>query len=86
MTDLNQTQEPRLEDLDPSAEVDVSQEPTQPDSMQIDSITEDAMPSATEVPTASEPKIPAKKDASLREFLGKMDDYAPIVCTAQICA
>ena len=26
-----------------------------------------------------EARIPAKKDASLREFLGKMDDYAPIV-------
>ena len=23
---------------------------------------------------------PSKKDASLREFLGQMDDYAPIVC------
>ncbi|KAK5003427.1 hypothetical protein LTR16_006458 [Cryomyces antarcticus] len=28
---------------------------------------------------APEPRIPAKKDASLREFLGKMDDYAPII-------
>lgn len=26
-----------------------------------------------------EARIPTKKDASLREFLGKMDDYAPIV-------
>ncbi|KAF1980822.1 transcription initiation factor IID, TAF10 subunit [Aulographum hederae CBS 113979] len=26
-----------------------------------------------------EPRIPAKKDASLREFLGKMDEYAPII-------
>ncbi|KAK4981586.1 hypothetical protein LTR66_009870 [Elasticomyces elasticus] len=26
-----------------------------------------------------EARIPAKKDASLREFLGKMDDYAPII-------
>ncbi len=26
-----------------------------------------------------EPRIPTKKDATLREFLGKMDDYAPIV-------
>jgi transcription initiation factor TFIID subunit 10 len=23
---------------------------------------------------------PTKKETSLREFLGKMDDYAPIVC------
>lgn len=30
-------------------------------------------------PPASELRIPTKKDASLREFLSKMDDYAPIV-------
>lgn len=30
-------------------------------------------------PDPIEPRIPAKKDATLREFLGKMDDYAPIV-------
>lgn len=33
----------------------------------------------TAAPTL-ESRIPAKKDATLREFLGKMDDYAPIVC------
>lgn len=39
-----------------------------------------------ELPTAPDPggieveaRIPAKKDATLREFLDKMDDYAPIV-------
>lgn len=26
-----------------------------------------------------EPRVPPKKDISLREFLSKMDDYAPIV-------
>lgn len=26
-----------------------------------------------------EPKLPTRKDMSLREFLAKMDDYAPIV-------
>lgn len=30
-------------------------------------------------PEEIEARIPAKKDATLREFLGKMDDYAPIV-------
>ncbi|KAB2570764.1 Transcription initiation factor TFIID subunit 10 [Lasiodiplodia theobromae] len=30
-------------------------------------------------PPASELRIPTKKDASLREFLSKMDDYAPII-------
>lgn len=31
------------------------------------------------VAPAPEPKVPTRKDASLKEFLGKMDDYAPIV-------
>ncbi|KAI5362631.1 putative transcription initiation factor TFIID, 23-30kDa subunit [Septoria linicola] len=26
-----------------------------------------------------EPRIPVKKDTSLREFMGKMDDYAPLI-------
>jgi len=25
-------------------------------------------------------RLPTRKDITLREFLGKMDDYAPIVC------
>lgn len=29
-------------------------------------------------PTA-DPKLPTRKDASLKEFMSKMDDYAPIV-------
>jgi len=33
----------------------------------------------TQRPELLESRIPAKKDATLREFLGKMDDYAPIV-------
>jgi len=28
---------------------------------------------------APEPKLPTRKDVSLKEFLGKMDDYAPII-------
>ncbi|KAI7369135.1 hypothetical protein KC331_g266 [Hortaea werneckii] len=44
------------------------QEPSQP--------PPDAGPT---IPSAVEPRIPQKKDASLREFLGKMDDYAPII-------
>lgn len=31
------------------------------------------------VAPAPEPKLPTRKDASLKQFLGKMDDYAPIV-------
>jgi hypothetical protein len=43
----------------------------------------DAEPSAAngvaEAATTFEARIPVKKDATLREFLGKMDEYAPIV-------
>ena len=45
----------------------------------------DLVPVATEeeevdpLAPAPEPKLPTRKDASLKEFLGKMDDYAPIV-------
>ncbi|KAI9679546.1 MAG: hypothetical protein M1817_005568 [Caeruleum heppii] len=31
------------------------------------------------VAPAPEPRVPSKKDSTLREFLGKMDDYAPII-------
>lgn len=31
------------------------------------------------VPAVIEPRIPQKKDTSLREFMGKMDDYAPLI-------
>ncbi|KAG9240797.1 transcription initiation factor TFIID 23-30kDa subunit-domain-containing protein [Calycina marina] len=31
------------------------------------------------VAPATDPKVPTQKDASLKDFLGKMDDYAPII-------
>lgn len=31
------------------------------------------------VEQSPEPRIPTQKDISLREFMSKMDDYAPIV-------
>lgn len=31
------------------------------------------------VAPAQDPKLPTRKDASLKEFMSKMDDYAPIV-------
>lgn len=34
------------------------------------------------VAPAPEPRIPTRKDANLKEFLLKMDDYAPIVSTS----
>lgn len=30
-------------------------------------------------PVAAEARLPTRKDVSLKDFLGKMDDYAPIV-------
>ena len=32
----------------------------------------------------NETRIPTKKDATLREFLSKMDEHAPIVCNFDI--
>jgi transcription initiation factor TFIID subunit 10 len=56
------------------------------DAMNLDGAS-DARPATTAVngvdaepaAPALESRIPAKKDASLREFIGKMDEYAPIV-------
>jgi transcription initiation factor TFIID subunit 10 len=84
----NSTTEPntadsREEDLDASIEADISQEPLNQDSMDVDAKVEglNAASStvAAEIPAMTDPRIPAKKDASLREFLNNMDDYAPIV-------
>lgn len=44
---------------------------------------EDQVDGAAEAPAtapATEVPAPTKKDISLRDFLSKMDDYAPIVC------
>lgn len=67
----------------PDASVEANEE--QPDAMNLDG-TNDAEPTAvngvSDTTVAFEARIPAKKDATLREFLGKMDEYAPIVsCT-----
>lgn len=69
------------EDLDPSVENEINHDATQPDAMNLDGANDDApvLNGAAEAPTVFEQRIPAKKDATLREFLGKMDDYAPIV-------
>jgi transcription initiation factor TFIID subunit 10 len=36
------------------------------------------------VAPAPEPKVLTRKDATLKEFLSKMDDYAPIVSRALV--
>lgn len=56
---------------DPTAPVDASQNPQQP--------TEEETGYAPLV----DPRLPTRKDTSLREFLSKIDDYAPIVCLPQ---
>lgn len=70
------------EEIDASIEADLNPDATQVDPMNIDG-TNDMDPSSSNgmggVAPALEARIPAKKDASLREFLSKMDDYAPII-------
>jgi transcription initiation factor TFIID subunit 10 len=39
---------------------------------------------ATEVDQLAESSQPSKKETSLREFLGKMDEYAPIVSAPRV--
>jgi transcription initiation factor TFIID subunit 10 len=71
------------EELDPSVENEIIPDATQPDAMNLDGANDPEPPTANGVPEAPatfEARIPAKKDATLREFLGNMDEYAPIVC------
>ena len=72
-----------VDGLDAAVEADINPEPTQPDAMNVDG-SNDAGAAARNgaedpAPAQLEARIPAKKDTTLREFLGKMDDYAPIV-------
>lgn len=70
------------DDIDPSIEAEINPDATQADPMNLDGAN-DIDPSISngigEAVPAFEARISAKKDASLREFLGKMDDYAPII-------
>ncbi|KAK7536276.1 transcription initiation factor TFIID 23-30kDa subunit-domain-containing protein [Phyllosticta citribraziliensis] len=82
--------DPSSIEADPSAPPDG---PSQPDPMNLDGANDMDTSSADNAtgsapgapdgmsapPPAAELRIPSKKDASLREFLGKMDDYAPII-------
>ncbi|CBX92378.1 hypothetical protein IAQ61_006233 [Plenodomus lingam] len=70
------------EDLDATVEDEINHDVPQADAMNLDGAT-DAEPTAvngvTDEAVTFEARIPAKKDATLREFLGKMDEYAPII-------
>ncbi|KAK5165529.1 uncharacterized protein LTR77_009058 [Saxophila tyrrhenica] len=73
------------------ADLDAEFQPTQPSDPTTVNNSSDPLPapSASADPTAPaihpahpaiiEPRIPQKKDASLREFLNKMDDYTPLI-------
>jgi hypothetical protein len=77
-------------DLDAEMDVDVdmlTSDPTQP--TQQTTQPPDSLGAGTGRPGEGVPgvdvdgidvRVPQKKDASLREFLGKMDEYGPIVC------
>ena len=69
------------DELDPSVENEINHDATQADAMNLDGANDDAptINGVAEASAAFEQRIPAKKDAILREFLGKMDEYAPIV-------
>jgi transcription initiation factor TFIID subunit 10 len=69
-------------DLEATLEADVNADATQPDAMNLDGANDAEAPQRNGVTenVPLEARIPAKKDATLREFLSKMDDYAPIAC------
>jgi transcription initiation factor TFIID subunit 10 len=68
-------------DEEAALEADTNAEATQPDAMNLDGANDTDAPqrNGTTEAVPLEARIPAKKDATLREFLSKMDDYAPIV-------
>lgn len=81
--DLNDDLPPADEEADLEAEMQPS---LTTDPMNVDGTSsipapvEAALPNGVSAhPAVIEPRIPQKKDASLREFLGKMDDYAPLI-------
>jgi transcription initiation factor TFIID subunit 10 len=68
------------DELDPTVEEEINRDATQADMMNVDGANDEPVVNGiAEAPHTVEARIPAKKDATLREFLGKMDDYAPIV-------
>jgi transcription initiation factor TFIID subunit 10 len=81
MADSSATRAPgdppiKEEELDASIEDNINPNPP---ADSVDAMNLDGTNEVDPVAPATEPKIPVKKDASLREFMSKMDDYAPIV-------
>ncbi|KAI9828126.1 MAG: hypothetical protein M1832_003653 [Thelocarpon impressellum] len=69
-------------DLDASIEADIDvSAPAEPDPMNLDDAgdADPANPAVDPVAPGPEPRVPSKKDSTLREFLGKMDEYAPVI-------
>lgn len=56
-----------------------SQPVTQNGQLEPREIPDGPNPPPPELSVGQEPKLPTRKDTSLREFLNKIDDYAPIV-------
>jgi hypothetical protein len=82
--DLSSTQEPPSSNtLDPTQSAISTDQTIDPDiDMAIDTNQDSANPDSvnpTAEPPIPPPRDPARKDISLRDFLAKMDDYAPIV-------
>ena len=84
---IAQPTEPREEELDAAIDADIHPDPaTQADSKTLDGANDpNSADDIDGVPEVVEPRIPAKKDATLREFLNKMDDHAPIVRSPESC-
>ena len=83
---IAQPTEPREEELDATIDADIHPDPaTQADGKPLDGANDpNSADDIDGVPEVVEPRIPAKKDATLREFLNKMDDHAPIVRSANL--
>lgn len=86
-TPLQHTQEQstvdiKTEDFDPTLDPDIDMEVTEqgnPLELGGAGAPDPAAPGLLPGAPAADPKIPSKKDTTLREFFGKMDEYAPIV-------
>ncbi|KAI4721710.1 transcription initiation factor IID, TAF10 subunit [Aureobasidium sp. EXF-10727] len=83
-TPADQTAPPTGDDMEASLDAEMSQ-PADTSSHTMDNSSATAnmnMDGASDEPPAApqiETRMPAKKDVALRDFLGKMDEYAPII-------